>query len=843
MKRKSYYLFALALPALLAGCQQEELVSNSANNDGMKLLENPIENFSLKVETSDDVQTRMTDGAQFEAGDEMGLVWFNPWYLDNQWVDGSSQDVWEQLDRPQFYANNRMTINAKADGSGVWTSDAVIMEGTHFAYFPFQTKWGDEYLQVKGGKEILKVYNAETQPVDVNDRLDWLMNHQTLLSPVYEFTEDNGGAGISDERAIRLELFSNRLNIQPVFENFPSDLTVHSFELKTVGNLNQGRYTAYDAFVTEAEILANKLPMSADFGSCNWATIGNPAINLADFYAPRELTNSLTIEYSQDVTVTDNMDRFTFLLLPVNAANMPSKAWWTTAASEIQLVAHTNYGDITINTVNGIFNANMTTKSDITLSQLYYNAENGDQVAAANQFVGLVGNAGTTRGGSATGNNNNKLITATFDFNDIKFVLPEVCSNATLNRALQMIKNYKKALGDTYTEQEIVLCKQPTFSNLAFTEKIEAAEKATGVEITVTGQEWTDDKGNKHFSEITWKGNSSIAQRIPLTVNIVAEGATLTAEVVEGKGLTGTTVYGILENNGAAEKVTVEESGLLNNNDAVIELRNYGKVYNNPAETSAPVDQAEIFELYNYGTVYNYGRIQTVQANNNADADNVNTAKIVLMNNENIEDGEAIGAIFNIEHIAGGVMDAENNIEYTVEKSDAVKAGAQFAVALNNKATNIFVADGADISATASQQTLNGKRFAARITFNGTSTYTFASSAQFENVLKVAEVVLAEGAKVEFENQLANSGVLSDIYALATDKFIMNNASELTLDKKVLIAAATLFIEPNSTVTINTHETDSKLYYIYKSQTQSEIKGVNSINEMPENVKKAFGWE
>ena len=457
MKRKSYYLFALALPALLAGCQQEELVSNSANNDGMKLLENPIENFSLKVETSDDVQTRMTDGAQFEAGDEMGLVWFNPWYLDSQWVGGASQDVWEQLDRPQFYANNRMTINAKANGSGVWTSDAVIMEGTHFAYFPFQTKWGDEYLQVKGGQEILKVYNAETQPVDVNDRLDWLMNHQTLLSPVYEFTENNGGAGISEERAIRLELFSNRLNIQPVFENFPSDLTVHSFELKTVGNGSQ----AYNAFVTEAEILANKLPMSADFGGCNWATIGNPAISLADFYAPTKLTNSLTIEYSQDVTVTDNMDRFTFLLLPVNAANMPSKAWWTAAASEIQLVAHTNYGDITINTVNGIFNANMTTKSDITLSQLYYNAVNGDQVDAANQFVGLVGNAGTTRGGSATGSNNNKLITATFDFNDITFTLPEVCSNATLNRALQMIKNYKKALGDAYTMKKLQALKSP----------------------------------------------------------------------------------------------------------------------------------------------------------------------------------------------------------------------------------------------------------------------------------------------------------------------------------------------------------------------------------------------
>ena len=275
MKRINY-LFALALPAFFAACTQDELVTSDAGNNGLNLVENPIENFSLEVNIEDGIGTRMV-GNNFEVGDQMGLVWFNPWFNGGQ----------NQLNGKEFYANNRMTISQDADGKGVWTSDAVIMEGTHFAYLPFQTAWKnqDVYpLQVKGGKEALRLYNETDQRDDVSNRLYWTYNHATYLSPAYEFTEDNGGAGISDERAIRLELFSNRLNIQPVFENFPSDLTVHSFELKTVGNLNQGRYTAYDAFVTEAEILANKLPMSADFGSCNWATIGNPAINLADFF-------------------------------------------------------------------------------------------------------------------------------------------------------------------------------------------------------------------------------------------------------------------------------------------------------------------------------------------------------------------------------------------------------------------------------------------------------------------------------------------------------------------------------------------------------------------------------
>ena len=845
MKRKSYYLFALALPALLAGCQQEELVSNSANNDGMKLLENPIENFSLKVETSDDVQTRMTDGAQFEAGDEMGLVWFNPRYLDNQWVDGANQDVWNKLDRPQFYANNRMTINAEADGSGVWTSDAVIMEGTHFAYFPFQTKWGDEYLQVKGGKEILKVYNAETQPVDVNDRLDWLMNHQTLLSPVYEFTEDNGGAGISEERAIRLELFSNRLNIQPVFENFPSDLTVHSFELKTVGNGSLD----YNAFVTEAEILANKLPMSADFGGCNWATIGNPAISLADFYAPTKLTNSLTIEYSQDVTVTDNMDRFTFLLLPVNAANMPSRAWWTADASEIQLVAHTNYGDITINTVNGIFNANMTTKSDITLSQLYYNAVSGDQVAAANQFVGLVGNAGTTRGGSATGNNNNKLITATFDFNDITFTLPEVCSNATLNRALQMIKNYKKALGDAYTKQEIVLCEQPTFSNLAFTEKIEATEEATGVEITVTGQKWTDEKGKDRMSEITWKGKSKLDQVIPNTENFVADGATLTTN--SEKSISKITVLdgGKLANKGRVNTVNVEEGGSATNDGTINWVANYGKVTNNQAVSAAAEDQPTITNLYNYNSVVNYATLENVESN--VKADGTTAATIELRDNTKKVGLGTLGSIFVVK-----AKNAEDDgklgiIKYDLDSATAADAGTDLAHALNNYATQITV-DAAVTKIEAPESgvfknansTYKNDFDRAQITFEGNTEYSIDNNTATGSLLALGEIVLKEGVTLTVSNAYYtgnNSGATDSAYALVADDLTMGNNAVVDVKEITSVVAAALNIADGVTATVKTvkgEEMLSQFYYGTKFGNGDLTTSGNINTEIPTSVKK-----
>ena len=103
------------------------------------------------------------------------------------------------------------------------------------------------------------MYNATDQKDDAENRYDWMMNHQTLLSPAYEFTQEDGTAGFSDSRRINLYLFSNRLNIKPVFENAPADLTVYGYELVASNGYNG----TYDAFVTEAEIKI--------FGEFHWS--------------------------------------------------------------------------------------------------------------------------------------------------------------------------------------------------------------------------------------------------------------------------------------------------------------------------------------------------------------------------------------------------------------------------------------------------------------------------------------------------------------------------------------------------------------------------------------------
>ena len=838
MIRKNY-LWALALPAMLAACTQDEFTAENANG-GLKLVETPIENFSLQVNIGDAADTRVdldeNGNQQWENGDHMGLAWYNPkYYWENQGIN--------QLNSPAYFANNMMTINGTSEGS-LWTSDAVIMEGAHFAYFPFQTVWGDndKYLQVKGGQERLRVYNAEQQYDDINARLKWMVNHQTMLSPSYDFRQDNGLAGITDSRKVDLYLFSNRLNITPKFvgDNLPEDLQVLGYELKSTND--EGNYSIFRPFAVTGEINANHMPSAEAFKQSNaWAAIDNCKTKLESIYEAMKFVNTLSLDYVEgNVVKAADAPKFTFLLLPVNKYDYQRHANEPTDAI-IQLVAFTNYGYIVVDKVEGLFKSGTNIPEVVTLSKLFFNSDNGSNLQPANAYLGFVDNAGTTRGNTYGVNGN---IVATFDFANINYDLPCVSNNKDLERAIDMIGNYKKALGDNYTEATITICGKATFTDLDFTQTIREAEEETGVDINVVGYgKWYDEDGVEHpYSEIIWKGESSIAQEIPNTNNFV-EG-TLNADVETEDGLTSTWVLdgGKLNNRGTARNVTVEEGGMLNNNGLVKKVTNYGTTYNNPAAKRGHEYQPRINVLYNYATVYNYAAIGSVEANNNADEGKANTAKIVLKNNPNIVEGKELGAIFNVENVAGDVMNEENNIEYTIEESNETKAGQQLAVALINKATNLFVADGTNIRATAGKE-LNGKKFAARITFNGNSTYTFASAAQFENYLQVGEVVLAEEAKVIFKNELAESDVYSDVYGLVTDRLALNNGSTLELDKYVAIGTREFYVEPHATVTVKTDDLHSVIFYVYKTTVQAEIVGVNTMNEMSNEVKKYFGWD
>lgn len=835
MTRKNY-LWALALPAMLAACTQDEFTAENANG-GLKLVETPIENFSLQVNIGDAADTRVdldeNGNQQWEGGDHMGLAWYNPkYYWEGEGIN--------QLNSPAYFANNMMTINGTSEGS-LWTSDAVIMEGTHFAYFPFQTVWGDndKYLQVKGGQERLRVYNAEQQYDDINARLKWMVNHQTMLSPSYDFRQDNGLAGITNSRKVDLYLFSNRLNITPKFvgDNLPEDLQVLGYELKSTNA--EGDYSKFRPFAVTGEINANHMPSAEAFKQSNaWAAIDNCKTKLESMYEAMKFVNTLSLDYVEgNVVKATDAPKFTFLLLPVNKYDY-QKHENNPADAIIQLVAFTNYGYIVVDKVEGLFKSGTNIPESVSLSKLFFNSDNGSNLQPANAYLGFVDNAGTTRGNTYGVNGN---IVATFDFANIVYDLPCVKNNEDLDRAIDMIGNYKKALGDNYPEAEITICGEATFTDLDFTQTIKEAEEETGVDINVVGYgKWYDEDGVEHpYSEIIWKGESSIAQEIPNTNNFV-EG-TLNADVETENGLTSTWVQngGKLNNKGTARNVTVEEGGMLNNNGLVKKVTNYGTTYNNPAATSEPTDQPRIDELYNYATVYNYAAIGNVKANENEEG----TAVIELKNNENKEDnGFLIGSIFNIE----SVYKPETNIRYTVTNTNnAVTAAKDLTVALNKFATNIFIEDKVNIDATASDA-LNGKKYGARITFLGTSEYLMQSSSQFNNAVRFGEIVLAENAKVSVKNELFEAGNLTqDIYALAASRIAFNDNSSLEIGGGTAIAARKIYVEPEASASIKTETkvNHSGVYYItLETEDAGSWNTSGNVNEMSETVKDHFGW-
>ena len=826
----------------MAACTQEELVTNDAGNNGLKLVENPIENFSLKVDIEDGIGTRMV-GNNFEVGDQMGLVWFNASYNDYK------GDVISQTQNPNYYANNRMTISKDAAGDGVWTSDAVIMEGTHFAYLPFQTKWKNQEkypLQVKGGKEALRVYNETDQKDDVNNRLYWANNHATYLSPAYEFTEENGGAGISEKRRIGMKIFSNRLSIKPEFKNIPAGMVLYGYELRA------GEYSGktYAPFVTHAEILAHKLPKSEVFGGCNWATLNTtPKTKLSDFYKPVKHASSLSVTYANQIDPAQ-APKFMFLLLPALSETFPAHSGNAEKqASKIELVAHTNYGDIVIKNVTGRFDANMMTEKEILLSELYYNGAKVDEAKDATSFVGFVNIAGTTRGDADKDGN----IVATFDCNNIEFKLPEVCSNETLTRALDMIESYQTIMGDACRPSfELQLCHQPVFTDLDFTGTLNDFMEETKLEITVKGKSpWTDEDGTSHkYSEITWKGNSKLDQVIPNTENFVADGATLTTN--SEKNIVKITVLddGKLTNNGLVSTVTVEEGGSATNNGTIKTVINYGTVTNAMAATAAEEDQPTISSLSNYNRVTNYATLTSVVRNTKEDG---TAATIELKDNTKKGSLGTLGSIFKVDASA-----AENGklglgiIKYDLDSTTPADAGTDLAHALNNYATQITVdAAVTEIEAPESTafQNANCTRKndfdRAQITFEGSTEYTIDNKTAEGSLLALGEIVLNEGITLTVSNAYYtgnNSGADVSAYALVTDVLTMGNNSIVEVKEITSVVANEVGIADGVSATLKTQGKDklSNLAYGTKFGNGKLTTEGDIATSVPNDINKKY---
>lgn len=209
MKTK-YLLTALALAGGFAACTQEDVLVEQGNLQS-KVIEKSLGKLTFNV--TGDVESRMT-GAKWDNQDILGLMWFNPSYL----VEGDLTNMGNGM----LWANNPFYF---VEGSqSDFASKTNVMEGTHIAYYPYQTAWGDDKLQQIAGKEYLNIYASAEQQTNLTDRYDWMREHTNMFSKVHELTGDK--AGLSKTNEIAMKQFNNIITVTPYFENMPADLTV-----------------------------------------------------------------------------------------------------------------------------------------------------------------------------------------------------------------------------------------------------------------------------------------------------------------------------------------------------------------------------------------------------------------------------------------------------------------------------------------------------------------------------------------------------------------------------------------------------------------------------------------
>lgn len=610
MKTK-YLLTALALAGGFAACTQEDVLVEQGNLQS-KVIEKSLGKLTFNV--TGDVESRMT-GANWDNQDILGLMWFNPSYE----VEGKLTDMGNGM----LWANNPFYF---VEGSqSDFASKTNVMEGTHIAYYPYQTAWGDDKLQQIAGKEYLNIYASAEQQTDLTDRYDWMREHTNMFSKVHELTGDK--AGLSKTNEIAMKQFNNIITVTPEFKNMPADLTVTRYYFEA---------NAAKVFPTKAIVD----PYAGEDGEI-WPRFHKDFLNgwtgftqLDSIYDPQVMVKTVAVNYPEAVAYTDaNGKGFGFTLLPVAEGDLKNAALTgygavSETAHGITLYAETNYGIIPVTEVTVRMGDKMdgAIEETATWNKIFYGADNCT-IPTDWERYGLVGKAGYTI-----------QTKAVFDFENIIPQTEFTCigNNADLDAALERIATYKTLLGAKYDAATINLCNEVEFTTFGedgdFWGYIDANDSEVDITVQGNGETVINWIGKHYLSkeiESVALNNATAAE-----TRAAAEGVELPADhlfnqpwnvdgslLLNGKHITSWITVkagGYLKVNGSARYVQVEGLGEGLNLGEVTNLKvaENGKFTNgSTAATAETAPEIIINKLWNKGKVVNFTTIESVQEN------------------------------------------------------------------------------------------------------------------------------------------------------------------------------------------------------------------------------------
>lgn len=451
MKTK-HILTAIALPALLAACSQDEDLSGALSQKDFSNIPTVDVNFTASIDGNSPT-TRMATRFDWEEGDKVGLAWLG---------EGSKITI----DGDAYQNHPLFCTDAVAKS---FKTETMLYVGSYYAYMPYNEKITSVVpMEFDASNQELAATSASyaKKAIYISPKLTNL---------------DGETAGIGKNTKLNLSRLSNAVTVNLTFGN------AAKFEgLKVMGISVDAKTSApasvlpksftykptKDADVTDwSEMKSDKILA---------ATSGN-FFNISDGPAAATV-GAIEATSKEGLAVTDN--QLTTYILTLAA---------TAAATDLDVVVSTNYGDITVNLTSS-------EDADGNAGQAIVIKDKGTTEAKTIADAKIFNNFGASGSLDVYVDMSNLTIPST------------VATQAELNEAL-------KTLAITETETATTITVNPEKSNSTNTVDLTDFTFPEGLKCAVTLT-----AGDKATSGFAFKGNTVINSQLTLASAATVDG-------------------------------------------------------------------------------------------------------------------------------------------------------------------------------------------------------------------------------------------------------------------------------------------------------------------------------
>lgn len=310
-----HILTAIALPALLAACTQDELVEVTGQQDYSDV---PMVEAAFTA-TKGDVATKMTTQFGWEEGDQIGLGWIGA-------------DAASQANAQVIYDNPLFCINPSTDAFQVNT---MLRVGKYVAYMPYAEMVNTGYVPftVEGQGLYTTVDGAAKHFIYIDPKLADLVE----LGEGEELEDGQSEAGVGNNVQLTMERLSNALTLNLNFSNHENltDLKVYKVTLDAYNIYNTNTHylaTAFNYYASDKTAISK---WSEVTDAIAFFTVGNGYVANNPTQAP------LVLASEDGVAVEGNKLTLYATMLPIATAN---------SMANLNITVETNYGNVTYTT-------------------------------------------------------------------------------------------------------------------------------------------------------------------------------------------------------------------------------------------------------------------------------------------------------------------------------------------------------------------------------------------------------------------------------------------------------------------------------------------------------------